>query len=96
MLFSRTKQKRASTYISPALPRSTSLLRLGRRLAGVESGFLGRGRGVVGAGFAVFVRFGLEAVFGLGVFAGLLGEGVGEGARGGGREGESAWAGTGD
>lgn len=55
-------------------------LAVGVRGAGVEGGVVVAGRGVVGAGFAVFGRFGVDAVFVLRVFARVA-------ERGGGREG---------
>lgn len=46
-------------------------LLMGVRGAGVEGGVIVAGRGVVGAGFAVFGRFGVDAVFVLGVLSGV-------------------------
>lgn len=68
------------TYIATTLPPSNVLLFLGACRGRVEGCFLGRGCGVVAAGFGVFGWFGLEGVFVLGVFAGLVEGGEGEGA----------------
>lgn len=64
-----------SIFIVPRGKTHTSLLAhllflaVGVRGAGVESGVVLTGGCVVGAGFAVFGRFGVDAVFVLGVFA---------------------------
>ena len=58
------------------------MLLLGTRLVGIERRALDGRRGVVGAGLAVLVGLGLEGVFVLGVFAGELDWGLGQGPAG--------------
>ena len=57
-----------TTYITTTLPPSDVLLFFGACRGRVEGCFLGRGCGVVAAGFGVFGWFGLEGVFVLGAF----------------------------
>jgi hypothetical protein len=58
------------------------VLLLGTRLVGIERCALDGCGSVVGAGLAVLVGLGLEGVFVLGVFAGELDRGLGEGPAG--------------